>query len=87
MKIMLSGPGGVLENVIDLVGYDNLCYLIFDEPELVAAVFEKVGSILAAYYEQGAQYDSVGIIMSNDDWGFNTQTMLSPEDLRKYVFP
>ena len=25
--------------------------------------------------------------MCNDDWGFNTQTMLSPDLLRKYVFP
>lgn len=87
MKIMLSGPGGVLENVIDLVGYDNLCMLLYDDPELAAAVFEKVGSVLAEYYEIGAQYDSVGIIMSNDDWGFKNQTMLSPEDMRKYVFP
>jgi uroporphyrinogen decarboxylase len=26
-------------------------------------------------------------MISNDDWGFNTQTMLSPADMRKYVFP
>jgi uroporphyrinogen decarboxylase len=25
--------------------------------------------------------------MSNDDWGFKTQTFLSPPDMRKYVFP
>ena len=25
MKAMVAGPGGVLENVISLVGYDNLC--------------------------------------------------------------
>jgi len=29
----------------------------------------------------------VGVVMSNDDWGFNTQTFLSPEQMRKYVFP
>lgn len=28
-----------------------------------------------------------GRICSNDDWGFNTQTFLSPSDMRKYVFP
>ena len=30
---------------------------------------------------------AVGILMINEDWGFNTQTMLSVEDMRKYVFP
>lgn len=87
MKIMLSGPGGVLENVIDIVGYDNLCMMIYDDPELVQDIFDKVGSLFVEYYEIGAAYDTVGFIMSNDDWGFNTQTMLSPADMRKYVFP
>ena len=87
MKVMVSGPGGVLENVIELVGYDHLCMLTYDDPALVEAIFEKVGSELVKYYAISAQYDSVGLIMSNDDWGFNTQTMLSPADLRKYVFP
>lgn len=87
MKVMVSGPGGVLENVIELVGYDNLCMLIYDDPALVQAIFDKVGSELVKYYAISAEYDSVGLIMSNDDWGFNTQTMLSPADMRKYVFP
>ena len=27
------------------------------------------------------------MIASNDDWGFNTQTFLPPDAMRKYVFP
>lgn len=87
MKIIVFGPGGILENVITLVGYENLCYLLVDEPELVEKIFERVGSIFVRYYEICSQYDSVGALMLNDDWGFNTQTMLSHEDMRKYVLP
>lgn len=87
MKFIVYGPGGVLENVIELVGYENLCYLIIDDPALVQDVFREVGSRLVRYYEICAVYDSVGALISNDDWGFNTQTMLSVEDMRKYVFP
>jgi uroporphyrinogen decarboxylase len=29
----------------------------------------------------------VGACISNDDWGFKTQTLLSVADLRRYVFP
>ena len=87
MKLMVMGPGGVLENVMSMVGYDNLCIMLFEEPELVQAIFDKVGERILRYYERVVDMDTVGFICSNDDWGFNTQTFLSPADMRKYVFP
>lgn len=87
MKLMVMGPGGVLENVIDIVGYDNLCFMLYDEPELVKELFDQVGSRLVQYYENAVSYDTVGVLCSNDDWGFNTQTFFSPEIMREYLFP
>ncbi|MCL2363702.1 MAG: hypothetical protein FWC71_03455 [Defluviitaleaceae bacterium] len=87
MGLIVFGPGGVLENVIGLVGYDNLCMMLYDEPELAQLIFDGVGSRLVKYYEQFIERESVPCIISNDDWGFKTQTMLSPADMRKYVFP
>ncbi len=87
MKLMVMGPSGVLENVLDLVEYDNLCMMLYDDPELVEAIFNEVGSRLVTYYENSVSADTVGFLCSNDDWGFNTQTFLSPADMRKYVFP
>ncbi|MCI5647992.1 MAG: hypothetical protein MR332_00930 [Fusicatenibacter sp.] len=87
MKLAVMGPGGVLENVTALVGYDNLCYMLADDPELLQCIFDKVGQALVTYYENIVDYDTVGFLISNDDWGFNTQTFLSVPDMRKYVFP
>jgi len=87
MKFIVCGPCGVLENVIRLVGFDNLCYMLADDPELVGLIADNVGRRLYEYYKQIVGYDCVGAIISNDDWGFNTQTMISPNDLRKYIFP
>ncbi|MDR3121835.1 MAG: hypothetical protein LBU58_10970 [Clostridiales bacterium] len=87
MQWIVWGPGGVLENVITLVGYDNLCIMTFEEPELVQRIFDDVGRRLLKYYKIALEHAGVGAIISNDDWGFNTQTMLSTEDMRKYVFP
>lgn len=87
MKLMTAGPCGLLENAISIVGYENLCLMIYDNPELVQAIFDRIGGILLDYYEECAKYDTVGMLMINDDWGFNTQTMLSVSDMRKYVFP
>ncbi len=87
MKFLVYSPGGVLENVMAITGYDNLCYLLADDPELLEDLFHQVGSRLLRYYQQVVGLDCVGALISNDDWGFNTQTMLSGADMRKYVFP
>ncbi len=87
MKLIPSGPGGVEEIVISLTGYENLCYMIVDDEELVSALFEAVGSRLVTYYKEVATFDSVGACLSNDDWGFNTQTLLSPEHMAKWLIP
>ena len=67
MKFMIQGPGGVLENVIELCGYQDLCYLLVDDPDLVTEICNQVGSRLLEYYTIACKYDSVGIIMDNDD--------------------
>jgi len=87
MKIMFSGPSGVLENTIALMGFENLCVMIYTEPELVREVVDNVGRCLVEHYKIACEYDSVGLIMSNDDWGFKTQPMLSPDLMREYIIP
>ena len=87
MKLIPMGPGGVLENVTALIGYDEMCLMLHDDPALLQDIFNAVGERLLRYYELCVNYDTVGAIISNDDWGFNTQTFLSVADMRKYVFP
>ncbi|HAQ19774.1 MAG TPA: hypothetical protein DCR40_11155 [Prolixibacteraceae bacterium] len=87
MKFIVSAPGGVLENVIDLVGFERLCFMIYEDEELTGNIFDEVGLRLLRFYEICSALDSVGALIVNDDWGFKTQTMLSPEMLRQFVFP
>lgn len=87
MRFIVNGPGGVLENAISIVGYDNLCMLLYDDPRLVADIFENVGERLIRHYRKSVTCPAVGACISNDDWGFKTQTMLSLEHMRQYVFP
>lgn len=87
MKFIVPGPGGLLENAIDLVGFENLCFMIFEDEDLIKAIFDAVGSRLLRYYELCSALTSVGALIVNDDWGFKTQTMLSPDTLRQLVFP
>jgi uroporphyrinogen decarboxylase len=87
MKLITTIPGGVLENVVNLVGYERLCLWTMDEPDLLGEVFDAVGSRLVRIYEICAGYENVGACFVNDDWGFKTQTMLPPSGMRRYVIP
>jgi uroporphyrinogen decarboxylase len=87
MKLLPYSPDGVLENVMRLMGFDTLCFNLHDNPRLVENVFEQVGSRLLQYYKKVVQHESVGACLANDDWGFMSNTLLSAEDLRRFVFP
>ncbi len=87
LKLIVPGPGGVLENLVSLVGYDNVCYLLVDNPKLLQAVADAIGSRMIEHYRIVLGYDTVGAIIGNDDWGFKTQPMLPPDSMRQYILP
>jgi uroporphyrinogen decarboxylase len=87
MKLIPYSPFGVLENVIDLVGYEALCYLLMEDRPLIEDIFTEVGERLLRYYARAVHLPGVGACVANDDWGFNTSTLLAPEELRRLVFP
>ncbi|MEF9974420.1 MAG: uroporphyrinogen decarboxylase family protein [Clostridia bacterium] len=87
MGIIMAGADGILETTVALVGYENLCMMLYDDEELLSDIFARVGQIILDFYRQIVGYPAVRAILCNDDWGFNTQTLLAPDALRKYVFP
>jgi uroporphyrinogen decarboxylase len=87
MKFIGCGPGGVLENVISLVGYERLCYMLYEDEQLVQNIFDAVGSRLVGFYKIISPISSIGALIVNDDWGFKTQTMLDTDLMRKYIIP
>ncbi len=87
MKAIPVLPGGPLESLIGLMGYEPLCFALIDQPDLVQAVADRVGETELELYRRYCQYDVIGALSLNDDLGFKTQTMIGPADLRRYVFP
>jgi uroporphyrinogen decarboxylase len=84
----LAVMGSLFEHVLEnLLGYEGLFYLLYDEPELVAQVFARWGQKVYDYYESVIGMEAVGAIFHADDLGFGTSTLLSPAVLRQHVFP
>ncbi|HBG26268.1 MAG TPA: uroporphyrinogen-III decarboxylase-like protein, partial [Phycisphaerales bacterium] len=92
-KIMPEGMkvialcAGILENVMLLLGHEGISYMLIDNPDLVRDTFEKVADSIIKYYDIVASFDTVGALSLSDDMGFKTQTLLSPDIYRKYLFP
>lgn len=88
MKLLVAGSSGVLEVVIEnLLGFEGISLLLYDDPELVSAVFDRVGDLVTRFYWRLAQIDGIGGFFQGDDMGFKTSTILSPDTLKRYVFP
>jgi len=87
MEAMVYTPNGVLENLVDLVGYDNLCFMLVDDRELVSEIVAEIGESLLGLYRAVADHPRLGAMIANDDWGFKTQTLISPADMRAFVYP
>ncbi len=76
--------GGVYEHTSRLLGYEGLCYLLHDDPDLIKATADKLGELIFNYNKRLLQFDNVSVIFQGEDLGFNTQTLLPPGDIRKY---
>ncbi len=86
-KLVAGVCAGPYEWASRLLGVEGLSLAIYMQPELVHAVFEKIGEIHTTALRQIAALDAVGACRQGDDLGFKTSTFLSPEHLREYVFP
>jgi uroporphyrinogen decarboxylase len=79
--------GGVYEHASRLMGYENLCLQLYDQPDLVAAVVDRIGGLILEYNRRLLEIDRLSIIFQGEDFGFNTQTLLPPEVIRKLFLP
>ncbi len=87
MKILAGAGGGVLENVMWLMGTVPFVKAIYREPKLVEMMFNSVGSIIERVDTYLAEFSEVGGIVMGDDMGYKRGTFIKVEHMRKYVFP
>ena len=87
MGMIVSHGGGIFEHLSSLMGYETLCVALFDQPNLVEAISQRIGGLMTAYYRRLLQLDRLIAIFPGDDMGFRSATMVSPEHLRQYVLP
>lgn len=86
----IGGVGnGIFETTQDLVGYEDLCYISVDDPELYADIFKAVGKAHSVIWERFLKEysDAYCVLRFGDDLGFNTTTLIRPEHIREHILP
>lgn len=84
------GSGGFAhfaEYLTWLMGYETLCYALYDQRDLVQAIAQRLMDLYIVILERILEFERVKIIWGSDDMGFKTGTMISPDDLREFVLP
>jgi uroporphyrinogen decarboxylase len=79
--------GSIFENISFLMGYETLCYALYEQRDLVAAISRKITDFYLQEVELLLQFERVKVIWGSDDLGFKTGTLISPRDLREFVLP
>jgi len=84
---IIGSTAGVLEWTMWLMGFVPFALALHDQPELVEAMFQRIGDLHAAIYQEMAEMPNVGAVFLGDDMGYKTGPFIKPEQLRQYVFP
>lgn len=89
MKAIGGVGNGIFECVQDLVGYEDLCYLAVDDPDLYQELFQKVGDTLYTIWKRFLEEygDIYCVCRFGDDLGFKSTTLLSADDIKELIIP
>jgi len=82
-----GGFGHFAELLTWLMGYETLCYALYDKRELVKALSDRLMDTYRVVMQVILQFDRVKATWGSDDMGFKTGPLISPQDMREFVLP
>lgn len=77
----------VWEVVRQLMGFESLCFALYEQPDLVQAVFDRVGRFVEAIIRTLCDFPHFGAVYIGDDLGFKTSTLIHPDHIRRFIIP
>ena len=86
MKV-IGQYGDIFTMAWGMMGFENFSMALYMEPEIVKALFNKIGELLLSMYENMVTFDFVGALWYSDDIAYASGLLISPEALRAYFFP
>ncbi len=82
-----GGFGHFAEYLSWLMGFETLCFALYENRELVSAISKKLIDVYEKSIKRFIEFDRVKLIWGSDDMGFGSSLMISPEDTREFILP
>jgi uroporphyrinogen decarboxylase len=79
--------GDIFTVAWELMGFETFARAIYEQPDLVAAVLDRVGTLIVSMFETMATMDWVGALWYSDDIAYASGLLMSPRFLRASFFP
>lgn len=87
MGLITNHAAGPFEVVTHIMSYEGFCLALYDAPELVRAVCERVGALMLSYYRQLVELPNLIALFQGDDMGFRSAPLAPPQVLRELFLP
>jgi uroporphyrinogen decarboxylase len=79
--------GDIFTMTWEMMGFEGFSSSIYENPELVKALNERVGELVLSMFEVMAQSNAVDALWYSDDIAFTQGLLVSPDTLEEYFFP
>lgn len=79
--------GDIFTMTWEMMGFETFSMAVYEEPDLVNDLNQRVGEIVLAMFKAMAADPAVDALWYSDDIAYATGLMVSPAILRRYFFP
>ena len=79
--------GDIFTMTWEMMGFETFSLALYENPELVCTLNNKLGELVLSMFEYFAQCEAVDVMWYSDDIAFTQGLLVSPEALHQYFFP
>ena len=79
--------GDIFTLTWEMMGFEGFSMALFENPDLIIALNNKIGDLVLSMFEYFAQSDAVDVLWFSDDIAFSNALLMSPDVLHRFFFP
>ncbi len=84
---IVAARGHIFTEVWELMGFETFAVAVYEQPDLVEAIYDKVGTTVCKVIDEMLSIPNVGALRYNDDLAYKKSLLMSPAIYRKFHFP
>ncbi len=84
---MISGVGGIFTRTWMLLGFNNFCLKLSEDPAFIKKMFDHIGNIQCQVLRKVVKMKKIGAFWYGDDLAYTGGLLVSPDTYRQYLLP